>query len=286
MTITCVCGTWEDIVKAGHIIQGNGKNITAVWYAYVDYLRGKKVYSNFKLQFAECLPAQEIIDLSLRGEIKDCTIILDEMSLILNSLGEKGEVLKFIMKWVKQLRKMGIDLYWIEQRANDVHLRLRTHTSIALEPEKYHTNGYDNNPNEWEICTVDQCKRTDHRILVFSKKPWISIPLKILNPQIIGQLYDSKEIILDSIKLEKGAVEKLNEELREKRQTTPQQKELIKEQTKEEKEKEIIKQQLIKVKKKHPEQYDKLVKILHLKIPYIEQITEEIKLIETVKCEQ
>ncbi|RPI80880.1 MAG: hypothetical protein EHM34_09420, partial [Nitrosopumilales archaeon] len=210
MTITCVCGTWDDIVKAGHIIQGNGKNITAVWFAYVDYLHGKKVYSNFKLAFAETLPAQEIIDMSLRGEIHDCTIILDEMSLILNSLGEKGEVLKFIMKWVKQLRKMGIDLYWIEQRANDVHLRLRTQTPLALEPEKYHTNGYDNNPQMWEICTVDSCKRTDHRILVFSKKPWLPIPIKILNPQIIGKLYNSKEIMLDSMKLEKGAVDKLN----------------------------------------------------------------------------
>lgn len=192
MAIFSFVGVYDGIVKAGHIIKGNGKNICATWYLLQDYLNGKNVIANYKTTFADYLPTQDIIESALTGEIDNVSIALDEMSLYLNSLGEKQKILKFIMRLVKQGRKIKSNIYWMEQRYDDVHLRLRIHTQYVFEPEKYH---YD-----MSLCDDEDCLRNDHLIFMFEKKPFQLLnPVIVLDAATVGKLYNTDEVLLDEI---------------------------------------------------------------------------------------
>lgn len=191
MTVYAIVGTYDDIVRAGHMIKGNGKNMTATYYSAIDYQLGNPVLTNYKTSFSDYLDTQDIIETVLTSEYKKISIVIDEMSLFLNSIGEKQKILKFIMRLVKQSRKIKCKLYWIEQRYLDVHKRLRIHTNYVLEPEKYHYDG--------TLCTDEECERTDHFIDIFSQKPWLPAPIARIDCNAIGSLYNTDEILLDEI---------------------------------------------------------------------------------------
>lgn len=201
--LIAVCGIYNDI-KAGSI-RGNGKNITAVYLAYKDYLDyGRKIYTNFQTNFSENYTMNELIELFKDKKLRNSLIIIDEAQIYLNNSGVKVAVLReLIQRFLAQSRKEDIDIIVISQRFSQLHRQLREHIDVILIPIKYHIteSGKITSP-----CRIDNCKK-EHAILVYSANAnnflYQDKKLVVLNPEEIGKLYDSNEIVLDDFEIKK-----------------------------------------------------------------------------------
>jgi ABC-type bacteriocin/lantibiotic exporter with double-glycine peptidase domain len=84
-----------------------------------------------------------------------------------------------------------------------LHRQLREHIDVILIPLKYHIteSGKITSP-----CKIDNCKKR-HAILVYSVNAnnflYQDKKLVVLNPNEIGKLYDSNEIVLDDFEIKK-----------------------------------------------------------------------------------
>ena len=184
--ITAVVGIFEKISESG--IRGNGKSLTMSYYLYKDFLEGRRIYANYKLNFPSTkLNINDLTKLILKEELQNISIGFDEIQVVLNSIGTKKEVLGPIDRLISQTRKRNVDVYYTTQRFRNVHIRLRQQTDIVLQPYKVHVDN--------SICYVDRCKKK-HKIIVKSVYPFETNYLE-LNCQKIGELYDSNEIIFD-----------------------------------------------------------------------------------------
>jgi len=201
--LIAICGIYNDI-KAGSI-RGNGKNITAVYLAYKDYLDyDRKIYTNFKTNFSENYTMNELIELFKDRQLRNSLIIIDEAQIYLNNSGVKVAVIReLIQRFLAQSRKEDIDIIVISQRFSQLHKQLREHIDVVLIPIKYHItdSGQITTP-----CKIDNCKK-EHAILVYSVNAnnflYQDNRLVVLNPSEIGKLYDSNEIVLDDFEVKK-----------------------------------------------------------------------------------
>lgn len=201
--ITAFVGTISDELNT--VIRGNGKTASMTGIAYLSYLEGQKIYSNYYTTFSEeVIGLQAMIDqikdesIKLKeGEIteskfKNSMLLVSEMQKVLNSIGSTTKEIIFIDNFCSEIRKHDLDLCYDTQRFNNVQKRLRVHTETILQPFKYHM---DNQP-----CNFDRCKKA-HKIFLYSFKPYIPKVRKIFDATKVGQLYDSNEIIYDELKI-------------------------------------------------------------------------------------
>jgi len=218
--------------------KGNGKTMVLVYYGYRENKeQGRKVYSNFHTKFSIYKPAQEVFDdlgrlLDLAGKygaygtITDIMknfdaifanyplkqseqtelyeirtlyvgfygslILLTEFQKFFNSLGTSTKTIKWIEGIMTQLRKLEIDLMWDAQRPISASNRSREYTETFLVPQKFHAD--DLSP-----CDKDICPR-DHLIYVYSDIPFREKELVILDCRVVGQFYETNEIIGDELK--------------------------------------------------------------------------------------
>jgi len=201
MIFGCV-GTIDDMFSGG--IRGNGKTQTATYYAYRDYQQGRKVLTNYKTTFSTMMSTKEIVDYIFDSELRNITVVIDEIQVILNSIGTKGTVLKFVEQLLNQSRKRNVDIWYTTQRYLNVHVRLRQQTDILLEPYKLDvipiegTNRFKIDTSH--VCTIDSCNKP-HIIVVKSKVPFVAKPIALLKAWKTGELYDTNEIITEKITL-------------------------------------------------------------------------------------
>lgn len=201
--ICAFVGTVNDELRT--TIRGNGKTCSMTGTAYLAYLQGQKIYSNYYTPFSEeVLGLQQMIDrikkeseLLKNGEIeesrfKNSMLLVSEMQKILNSIGSMTKEIVFIDNFCSEIRKHDLDLCYDTQRFNNIQKRLRIHTDVILQPFKYHM---DNTP-----CNFDRCKKP-HKIYLYSAKPHIPKVRKIFDATKVGQLYNSNEIIFDELKI-------------------------------------------------------------------------------------
>jgi len=191
-------GTMDDTFKYG--LRGNGKSATLTYYLYQSFLEGTEVYTNYYTSFSTVITVQEMVNMILEEDLHNIVLGIDEIQLILNSIGTKGKVLNFIMKMASQTRKRDCDIGYTLQRFLDLHLRLRVQTDNVLIPAKYHTIDHS-------LCIKDNCKE-DHYIKVYCEKPFIKQPIRAFKLDIIGQLYNSNEIINEEIVLDTPKTER------------------------------------------------------------------------------
>lgn len=187
--ITAFVGTMSD--ESETPIRGNGKTLSMTGLSYLDYLSGRKVWSNYQTTFAEeVLGMQSMIE-KIGAEPKpDLVLCVSEMQQVLNSIGSTNEQILFIDMFASQLRKLDVDLYYDTQRFNNIQKRLRIHTDVILIPMKTHL---DNVP-----CNFDRCLKP-HKIFLYSVKPRKPKYRCVFNAENVGKLYNSKEIILDKL---------------------------------------------------------------------------------------
>jgi hypothetical protein len=159
--ITAFVGTVSD--ESDTPISGNGKTCCMTGVSYMDFLSGRKVWSNYYTDFSEeTIGMQEMIEKIGDAPHPDLILCVSEMQHVLNSIGSTYDQILFIDAFASQLRKLDIDLYYDTQRFNNIHKRLRVHTDVILVPIKYHM---DNTP-----CNFNRCQKP-HKIFLYSHKP-------------------------------------------------------------------------------------------------------------------
>lgn len=170
-----------------HALRGNGKTLCLTFTGYLDYQNGRKVISNYYTTFSEVVSTDKISDMVDNDNLQNVTILLSELQLYLNSLGGNTKNLrKFIGNVIGQSRKRNVDIHYDTQRYQDIHVRMRVQTDRVFIPRKYH---YDGSP-----CQFDRCKQP-HIIWLYQHEPYIKEPVISLKPEIVGKLYDSRELV-------------------------------------------------------------------------------------------
>lgn len=179
-------------------IRGNGKTMSAVFFAYQQYKEGKTIYTNFQTTFSKKVTINELITLFKNDKLSNTTIILDEAQLYLMNSGVKAGVIKELINlFIAQTRKREIDIFLTTQRYKNLNNKLRIHCDIILIPVKYHIQ----KNKLTSVCNSDTCKQP-HAICIYNimTQSFLSY---ILDPEKIGILYNSNEIVLDEFKLKK-----------------------------------------------------------------------------------
>ena len=187
--ITAIVGTVED--EQG-LLRGNGKTNVMTYYGRREYLADKAVYSNYKTLFSKQITMQKMMDMIIHDDLRNVVLLIDEIQIMLNSLGAKHTVVKFVDKAIAQTRKKGVDILYTSQRFWNVHARLRQQTDVVIKPKKYH---YD-----FSECMLDRCNKR-HIIAIYMVQPVRYNPIQWIRPEIVGKWYDSNEVIDEDIKL-------------------------------------------------------------------------------------
>jgi hypothetical protein len=179
-------------------ISGNGKTGGMTAVSFLDHEnKGKTIWSNYQTDFSEKVCGlQEMINEIGDEQHEDLILCVSEMGQILNSIGSKNAQVLFIERFVSQIRKQKIELYWDAQRFQSIHLRLRAFTDIIFIPRKYHFDGLE--------CHNNLCKKP-HQVGLYSYKPPQEgeEPLIYFNMLKVGKHYNHEEVIYDSIILKK-----------------------------------------------------------------------------------
>lgn len=192
MTVCGFVGTFDDDVSDP--IRGNGKSMAMTYYARVmKEKHGYEVYTNYKTTFSDYMSVDEMIQLFLdRGKtFHHVVFCIDEIGEYVDSHGgANNKQIKAFMSMVKQLRKRWSHLYWTNQRYLDVAKQIRIQTEEIYRPVKTHPDR--------RRCPRDICPNA-HLIWVFRVRPPHPKPDVVLNARVVGELYDTEEIILDQI---------------------------------------------------------------------------------------
>jgi hypothetical protein len=185
-------------------ITGNGKTLGMTGLAYLDYLKGKEIWSNYYTDFsAKVIGFQEMINL-IKQSVKDeqikpnLVLLVTEMRKILDAIGSSKEEILFIDDFAEQIRKLECTLYWDTQRFKSINNRLRIHTNVIFLPYKTHM---DNTP-----CYNPKCMK-EHKIWIFSHKPQIESPRICFNSFKVGKHYKTKEFCEDKLLIPKRGKE-------------------------------------------------------------------------------
>lgn len=104
---------------------GSGKTLSMVYHGYKEFLKGRKIYSNFNLDFEhEKLTFKMIKDyVKTSNQLKNCVLLLDELHILIDSRSSfKNKLLTY---FILQTRKRGVDLYGTTQFFGQVDVRLR-----------------------------------------------------------------------------------------------------------------------------------------------------------------
>jgi hypothetical protein len=182
--------------------RGSGKTTTAVHYAIMNiYEKNHILLANIHLtnlppEKFQYMPAMEIIKKILAEELTNVTVLLDEIHLYFNSLGEEKDKVLFCLRLFYQARKLNVDVFYTAIRFMDIHIRLREQSEIQLLPQKYHYKIYDDGIEITDLCPIDTCKEL-HVIKVFCLKPFWNEPIAILNPVEVGKYFDTNEFVKD-----------------------------------------------------------------------------------------
>jgi hypothetical protein len=171
-----------------YLKRGNGKTLAMTYYLYQAHKEGIRVITNYQTSFSEMLPIMEITKRIMEDDLRNIAIGITEVQIVLNSLGTKGDIVKFVARMVSQTRKREVDIFYDTQRYMDVHIRLREQTDYVYKPFKAHFTG--------EVCNIDRCKKP-HLIYLMCEQPLILKPVKVLRASAVGKLYDSNEIIME-----------------------------------------------------------------------------------------
>lgn len=219
-----IVGTMDDFSNVP--IRGNGKTATLTYIGYTDFLKGREIFSNFEVDFLtynheakkeflkketweqeellsriHIMSVQEITDTILNSDIgkfpNGATVLITEIQTVLNSLGEKSSVIKFVDKMVSQTRKRRVDIYYDTQRYGNVHKRLRVQTDEIFIPTKIHKEEYIKYGKINE-CYIDSCDK-DHLIII--SQFMYGNNCIIIDATKVGEMYNTDEIINEEFKI-------------------------------------------------------------------------------------
>ena len=179
-------------------IRGNGKTISAVYYMYKDFLNGRNIYTNFYTSFSQMVTINQLLNIFENKRLRNSSVGITEAQVYFHHHMTKEEKEKLFRRFISQSRKQDNDIFLDTQIFRKLNDELRDHVDKILIPEKIHLDG--------SPCHIDNCKEK-HIINVYDIED-LTVPITSFNSWIVGQLYDTNEITLDSFESEKPS--KLN----------------------------------------------------------------------------
>ncbi len=186
-----IVGTYDD--NTMDTLRGNGKTMGMSYFLHDARTRlGWNVITNYHTNFSEQMNTEEMTDLILHGNMRKIAAGIDEIQVILNSIGTQGKIVTFIDKMISQTRKRQTDVFYTTQRFLNVHKRLRVQTDMVIVARKYH---WDEGDQIALPCRKDRCEETNHVIALFSVVPYRPGPLMVIRAGVVGKLYDSDEVV-------------------------------------------------------------------------------------------
>jgi hypothetical protein len=208
-------------------IRGNGKTLAMTYAGFWDFLDGRTIISNYKIDYITfnteakneykklskeeqkdlndrllLMPVKDMVKYILEVDINEknpngYSLLIDEIHTIISALGTSSKVIKFFDRMQSQSRKRKTDIYWTSQRFNNVDKRCRVHTDYKYICQKIHKDVLDND-NIYETCFQDECKK-EHLIHIINYDDMFT--QKFIPVNIYGQMYDSDEIINEEFNL-------------------------------------------------------------------------------------
>lgn len=102
--------------------------------AYKYYLRGHRVFSNYRLSFPHTiLTAKKLYSLiEEKDQLQDCVLLLDELHVWLDSRASMRKKQRIITYFILQTRKRSVRLLCSTQHFDQVDKRLRNTTDILV----------------------------------------------------------------------------------------------------------------------------------------------------------
>lgn len=101
---------------------GSGKTLLLTILGYNGFMKGKKVYANYKTTFAQPITLKQIL---LKDFEPNSILLLDEIYTKLDSRFSWNKTSVFITHFIFQSRKLGVDIYATEQLRRSVDIRFR-----------------------------------------------------------------------------------------------------------------------------------------------------------------
>lgn len=175
-------------------LKRNGKTLLLALLGYIDYLLGRKIYSNFPLSYPH-----EIIDIDkmikLDVELQNATILITEMHMICDSR-KHGRLQNLQMSYfVLQSGHRSVNLYYDTQFNNTVDKRIRQNTDVDIITEKLYIDSDGDGFTDMFNMIIN-----DKRFGVISEKTFYGAPMFdmydgdiIINPFTMKEIKKMKE---------------------------------------------------------------------------------------------
>ncbi len=100
---------------------GAGKTLLMSICAYDEYLRGRKIYANYSLCFADRVTSWEEL-----YQLENGVICIDELQVLADSRKFSSAQNLEMSQWLLQTRKIGLDFHFTTQGIDQVDKRFRT----------------------------------------------------------------------------------------------------------------------------------------------------------------
>lgn len=167
--------------------RGHGKSALLSEIGGIDKAEGKKIISNYELTYAdEILTFEEII--LLPDILQNCTLLLDEFQVGAGARSALKKSNQTINKFITQLRKRNIILYFATQNFKFMDIDIRTQTDYIITTEK--VNVQDKDDYNFILTVIDRHDVTEGAFgSVINILEWDATELFEKN------VYDTNEII-------------------------------------------------------------------------------------------
>ena len=180
-------------------LKGSGKTLFMTILLYQEHLKGKKIFTNYKVYFPhEIIDVNKMVELDI--ELKNSAIGLDELHMICDARrsGKKQNIL--MSYFILQSRHRSVNFYYTTQFDRQVDARIRENTDINMVCENLFIDTDGDGLNDlFRIMVQDRRFRP------------IKFKQKLIYGQPFFQMYDSDYIVdifnmkeLNKIKGKKG----------------------------------------------------------------------------------
>lgn len=111
--------------------KGSGKTLAMTLFLYLEYKKGKKIYTNYPVNFPhEYIDVQKLVDLD--EQIQNAVIAIDELHMICDSRRSSSKQNMLMSYFVLQSRHRSVNFYYTTQLDGQIDVRIRDNTDINV----------------------------------------------------------------------------------------------------------------------------------------------------------
>jgi len=171
----------NNIVVGVEGLKGGGKTLVMTFLLLQEYLKGKKVYTNYKVNFPhEYIDIQKLVKLDI--SLKNAVIGIDEIHMIADSRRSGNKKNMLISYFILQSRHRNVNFYYTTQYQTQTDKRIRENTDINIVCENLYVDSDEDGMNDL------------FRLIVQDNR-FMQIKQKILYGKPYFDMYDSSWIV-------------------------------------------------------------------------------------------